>query len=61
MYKDKAVYVTVRFPGAEADALKDFADRTRGGNVTGCVREAVRTFITADKNVKAEKKILEKT
>jgi hypothetical protein len=59
MYKDKATYVTIRFPAVEADALKDFADRTRAGNVTGVVRDAVRTFIAAE-SVEADKRVLEK-
>jgi hypothetical protein len=57
MYKDPATYVTIRFPGPEADALKAFADRTRAGNVTGVVRDAVKTYIAA---VKADEKVLEK-
>jgi hypothetical protein len=64
MYRDKAIYTTIRFPIAEADVLREFADRTRCGNVTGVIRDAVRTFIAAGENVKAEKnvnKVMEKT
>jgi hypothetical protein len=60
MYRDKATYITIRLPSAEADNMKAFADRTRGGNITGTIRAALKAFIAAEENVKTNTKVLEK-
>jgi hypothetical protein len=48
MHPDKTLTHTVRFPFADAEALREYAERHARGNISETIRQAVAEVIARD-------------